>query len=61
MSAFPDSDFSQLIDTEDEDEMAANIQALIDMLSKNILMYDLEHIRGTAIVQGNAEHCINLL
>jgi len=46
MSAFPDSDFSQLVETEDEEEMAANIQALIDMLSQNILMYDLEHIKG---------------
>jgi len=25
MSAFPDSDFSQLVETEDDDEMAANI------------------------------------
>lgn len=25
MSAFPDSDFSQLVETEDDDEMATNI------------------------------------
>lgn len=61
MSAFPDSDFSQLLETDDEEEMAANIQALIDMLSQNILMYDLEHIKGDQIVGGNPEHCINLL
>jgi hypothetical protein len=46
MSAFPDSDFSQLKETDDEDVMGANIQALIDMLSQKILMYDLEHIKG---------------
>ena len=44
--AFPDNDFSQLKETDDENEMAGNIQALIDMLSQNILMYDLEHIKG---------------
>lgn len=41
--------------------MAANIQALIDMLSQKILMYDLEHINGEQIIMGNPEHCINLL
>ena len=61
MSAFPDNDFSQLVETEDEEEMAANIQALIDMLSQSILMYDLEHIKGDQIVSANPEHCINLL
>lgn len=59
--AFPDNDFSQLIETDDEEEMAANIQALIDMLSQSILMYDLEHIKGDQIVNANPEHCINLL
>ena len=49
------------METEEDDEMAANIQALIDMLSQNILMYDLEHIKGDQIVAGNPEHCINLL
>ena len=61
MSAFPDSDFSQLVETDDEEVMGANIQALIDMLSQKILMYDLEHIKGDQIVAGNPEHCINLL
>ena len=60
-SAFPDSDFSQLVETDDEDVMGANIQALIDMLSQKVLMYDLEHIKGDQIVAGNPEHCINLL
>ena len=60
-SAFPDSDFSQIVETYDEDVMGANIQALIDMLSQKVLMYDLEHIKGDQIVAGNPEHCINLL
>jgi len=41
--------------------MAENIQALIDLLSEEILKYDLSHIKGTEIVSGNPEHCINLL
>jgi len=41
--------------------MAENIQALIDLLSQEILKYNLEHIRGDEIVSGNPEHCINLL
>lgn len=41
--------------------MAENIQALIDLLSDEILKYDLSHIRGDEIVNGNPEHCINLL
>ena len=41
--------------------MAENIQALIDLLSEEILKYDLSHIRGEEIVSGNPEHCINLL
>lgn len=44
-----------------EEEMAENIQALIDLLSEEILKYDLSHIRGDEIVNGNPEHCINLL
>ena len=30
----------------DEEEMAANIQSLIDLLSSKILMYDIGHIQG---------------
>jgi hypothetical protein len=41
--------------------MADNIQALIDLLSEDILKYDLNHIKGEEIVNGNPEHCINLL
>jgi hypothetical protein len=41
--------------------MAENIQALIDLLSDEILKFDLSHIRGDEIVAGNPEHCINLL
>lgn len=61
MSAFPDSDFGDLVETDDEEVMASNIQTLIDMLSQKILMYDLEHIKGEQILAGNPEHCINLL
>jgi len=41
--------------------MAENIQALIELLSEEILNYDLSHIRGEEIVSGNPEHIINLL
>jgi hypothetical protein len=41
--------------------MAENIQALIELLSEEILNYDLGHIRGDEIVSGNPEHIINLL
>lgn len=41
--------------------MAANIQTLIDLLGSQILKYDLSHIKGEEIVNGNPEHCINLL
>ena len=60
-SAFPDIDFSSLEETNNEEEMAMNIQTLIDLLSQEILRYDLSHIRGDQIVSGNPEHCINLL
>lgn len=60
-NAFPDIDFSSLEEAQTEEDMAANIQALLDLLSDEILNYDLSHIRGSEIVQGNPEHCINLL
>lgn len=41
--------------------MAENLQYLIDLLGQQILKYDLSHITGEEIVQGNPEHCINLL
>lgn len=41
--------------------MAENIQALIDLLGDQILNHDLGHIKGEEIVNGNPEHCINLL
>ena len=34
---------------------------MIDLLGNEILKYDLSHIKGTEIVGGNPEHCINLL
>lgn len=41
--------------------MAENIQALIEFLGEHVLKYDLTHIKGEEIVNGNPEHCINLL
>lgn len=60
-AAFPEIDFSQLTAGQDVQEMAENIQALIDLLGEQILKYDLSHIKGDEIVNGNPEHCINLL
>ena len=60
-AAFPEIDFSQLTAGQDVGEMAENIQALIDLLGEQILKYDLSHIKGEEIVNGNPEHCINLL
>ena len=59
--AFPDIDFNSLEEAQNEEEMADNIQALIDLLAEEILKYDLDHIKGEEIVAGNPEHCINLL
>lgn len=62
--AYPDFDFSGLLDEEDEEDegkMAEAIQALIDLLGQEILLQDMGHIRGEEIVNGNPEHCINLL
>lgn len=41
--------------------MAQNIQELIELLSNHILKFDLDHIRGSDIVGGNANVCLNLL
>jgi len=41
--------------------MASNIQECIDCLSEKILHFDLQHIKGDQIVDGNPEHCINFL
>lgn len=60
-AAFPEIDFSQLTPAQNEQEMAENIQALVDLLGEQILRYDLSHIKGEEIVNGNPEHCINLL
>lgn len=59
--AFPDIDFSSLDEAQTEEDMANNIQALIDLLAEEILKYDLDHIKGDEIVAGNPEHCINFL
>lgn len=60
-AAFPEFDFNHIKEATNEDEMARNIQDLIDLLGQQILKYDLSHIRGEEIVNGNPEHCINLL
>lgn len=60
-AAFPEIDFNQLEEATNEEEMASNIQMLINLLGQQILKYDLSHIRGEEIVNGNPEHCINLL
>ncbi|CDW83414.1 UNKNOWN [Stylonychia lemnae] len=60
-AAFPDIDFSNLQEADTEEGQAENIQNLIDLLGGQILRYDLSHIRGSEIVNGNPEHCINLL
>ena len=62
--AYPGFDFSALLnedESENPEKMAVCIQASIDLLSQEILMYDFNHIRGEEIVGGNPEHCINLL
>jgi len=63
--AYPAYDFSDLVKATDgaegPEQMAACIQALINLLSEEILMYDMNHICGDEIVNGNPEHCINLL
>ena len=63
--AYPDFDFSSLLEDDEENEdpekMAECIQALVDLLSQEILMTDMGHIRGDEIINGNPEHCINLL
>jgi len=63
--AYPDFDFSQLMDEDDDtvepEKMADAIQALVDLLGNEILHYDMSHIQGAEIVSGNPEHCINLL
>ena len=63
--AYPAFDFSSLLDetenSEQPEKMAECIQALIDLLSQEILMFDMSHIRGDEIINGNADHCINLL
>ena len=63
--AYPDFDFASLLEDDEENEdpekMADCIQALVDLLSQEILMTDMGHIRGDEIINGNPEHCINLL
>ena len=63
--AYPEINFYSLLEGDDVDEdpekMAKCIQAIVDLLSEEILKFDMNHIRGEEIVNGNPEHCINLL
>lgn len=63
--AYPEINFYSLLEGDDADEdpekMAKCIQAIVDLLSEEILKFDMNHIRGDEIVNGNPEHCINLL
>ena len=63
--AYPEINFYSLLEGDDDDEdpekMAKCIQAIVDLLSEEILKFDMNHIRGDEIVNGNPEHCINLL
>ena len=54
MDILGDSESLELI-KETEDEMAGNIQALIDLLSESVLEMDLSFITGKGIVSGNIE------
>ena len=58
---YPQIDFQQLKGAQTIQEQGDNIQTLIDLLGQKILKVDLEHIKGEEIVNGNPEHCINLL
>ena len=64
--AYPAINFYALLEGDDDmdddpQKMAQCIQAIIDLLGEQILSSDMSHIKGEAIVSGNAEHCINLL
>lgn len=65
--AYPqlEDQFQSLLDEVEQNQTVEKtgecIQQLIDLLSEEILLFDLSHISGIDIVQGNADHCINLL
>ena len=64
--AYPAINFYALLEgnedmDDDPQKMAECIQAIIDLLSDQILSSDMSHIKGEEIVSGNPEHCINLL
>lgn len=58
LSSLQDDDDEEVIEPE---KMAKAIQALIDLLEEEILNYDMSHINGAEIVNGNPEHVINFL
>ena len=60
-AAFPDLDFSELQAGDTEELVGENIQALIDLLSEQIMRADLSHISGIEIACGNPDHCLELL
>ena len=60
-AAFPDLDFTELQAGQTEEEVGENIQALIDLLSEEIMRTDLSHVSGMEIACGNPDHCLELL
>jgi len=55
-------DFSELQPGETDEQVGENIQALIDLLSEEIMKgVDLRHISGLEIACGNPDHCLELL
>ena len=62
--AYQGIDFSNLLEDDilgNPERMAECIQALIDLLSKEILKFDMVHIKGSEIVNENLEHVVNFL
>jgi hypothetical protein len=62
--AYQGIDFSNLLEDDilgNPERMAECIQALIDLLSEEILKFDMVHIKGSEIVNENLELVVNFL
>ena len=62
--AYQGIDFSNLLEDDilgNPERMAECIQALIDLLSEEILKFEMVHIKGSEIVNENLEHVVNFL
>ncbi len=62
--AYQGIDFSNLLEDDilgNPERMAECKQALIDLLSQEILKFDMVHIKGSEIVNENLEHVVNFL